>query len=321
MYTRKLVQSGLSSLVVALPHDYIADNSLKRGDAVALERKGRTALVLSLPEQRVKQEHRVKVIEVAKRQLHLVERDIIRAYVKNYNEIIIHLDEPSQLRQIKKYITYLFALEVVHEDNKKVIARDFLNYKDTDVQQVMRRIEHLVYSMLIELDEIEKDPTIADLLFERDREVNRMGNMMMRILWAAATNPETAAILKIDPLMVIRMWALNMHLEKIGDEVKRTGKQLQTLHGTPYNRKKLDALLTKVIAMYKDTFTAIHNEDFDLMDKNLDNRQELLHHFDMLMAETHELAVIEIIRYMKEMLSHLVDICRNYRYVGFKYDH
>jgi phosphate uptake regulator len=319
MYTRRLVQSGLSSLVVALPHEFITDNKLKRGDTVALERRGRAAIVLSLPEQRRPQEQRTKVIEVGKRALHLVERDIIRAYVKNYNEIVVKLDEPSQLRPIKKYFSYLFALEIVHEDTKKITAKDFLNYRDTDIQQVIRRIEHLVQSMMVDLEEIEKDPSVADLLLERDREVNRMGNMMMRILWAAATNPETAALLKVDPLMAIRMWALNMHLEKIGDEVKRIGKQLQSLPKEEHTRVR--PMLRKVMEFYRSTFTAIHNEDFDLMDSILDNRQPLVKEFDKANAENTAMPMIEIVRNLKEILSHLVDICRNYRYVGFKYDH
>jgi len=318
MYTRKLVKSGLSSNVIALPKEYIEDNDLKTGDTVYVDRQGKRQLVISpVTSVHTKKENapKVKTIEVGKRPLHHVERDIIEAYLKNYNEIIIEMNSASEAKIIKQYIGYLVAFEVVQEDTKRIIAKDFLNYGDRDVERGLRRIEHVVGSMLSDLNDVENDKSVAEAIIERDREVNRMGFLIMRILQVAAVDPRVAEMLGVDSLLIIRLWSVNIHLEKIGDETKRIGRSLARLS---FSRKKrtIYNILDPIITLYRNTFIAMHSDNRALLDTNMDTRERFIKTIDEY-AETKEgKELADVVSLLRQILSHIGDINRVKRYVG-----
>ena len=311
MYTRKLVKSGLSSHTVALPQEFIKDNNLERGNTVYLERKGPSTLIISAQPEKKEKEKSVKVIEVGNRPLNHIQSDIIKAYVNNHKEIIVKLNSSVKAQEIKKYINSLVALEVVQEDNEKIVAKDFLNYEDKEIERTLRRIEHMVCSMIMDLKNIENNEA-AQVIVERDKEVNRLGFLVMRILQVASTDPALAANLRLDTLNTMRLWSVNMHLEKIGDDAKRIARLI--VHINKPQTKKLHSILDQVLLNYKDTFTAIHNNEITKMDENLDRRFEIMKELDAFVGANPTATISETMSLLKQMLSHLTDINRVYRY-------
>ena len=317
MISRKLVKSGPSSHVIVLPKAFIDENKLKTGDSVYLERQGATRLLVQAAwhhDPRIVP--RIRTIDVGHRQLRHVERDIIEAYLKNYNEIIINLEHPNQAPTVKKYIGFLVALEVVQEDAKQIIARDFLNYNDLDVVRALRRIEHIVGWMLEDLATVEKEPSTADLLFERDFEVNRMGYLLMRVLQAAAKDPSLLETLHLDPLGVIRLWSVNIHLEKLGDEAKHIGKKLKELGRIPEARAEFWAIHAAILELYRSVFAALWSGSRKTVEQNAETRLALKSRIEVYDRMTKSVELAEIMGLFSMLLSHLADINRMNRYVG-----
>ena len=316
MYVRKLVKSGLSSNVIALPKEFLDDNGLKTGDTVFLEQKTKWQLTLTAKPQATDPDTqpRVKTIEVGKKPMRHIEREIIEAYLKNYNEVIIELSKPADAKIIKQYIGYLVAFEVVQEDTKRIIAKDFLNYHDRDIERAMRRVQHIVGSMLADLKEIPNDNQIAEIIMERDREVNRMGFLVMRMLQTASVNPAVATMLKLTPLQIIKYWSINMYLEKIGDETKRIGRKLSQVKNLKQKKRFLE-LWDNMISLYQMTITSV-NSNAASIDKNLDKRTELLNAIDDYTDTKEAQDMADVVGLMKQLASNLGDINRTVRYVG-----
>jgi len=316
METRKLVKSGLSSHVVALPHDFIQDNKLRKGDTIYIHKKSPQILELSIkPESQNKNlKNGIKEIHIKNRSMHYIQREIIKAYINNADEIVIYLNNSSEAKKIKEYISSLVALEVVQEDNKKIVAKDFLNYKDKEVERTLRRIEHIVCSMIQDLKDIEKDEPLAQIIVERDKEVNRLSFLAMRILFVAATNQEVSSTLQLNSSSILRLWNTNMHLEKIGDCAKRLGKELGDMNKTSYPKKKLYAILDQLVSHYKETFAAIHKNDQEQLDTSIEQRFELLKNLDSFIEENHSISISRVISQLKQILSHLSDTTRIYRF-------
>src|SRR3989344_1745609 len=315
METRKLVKSGLSSHVVALPHDFIQDNKLRKGDTIYIHKKSPQILELSIkPESQNKNlKNGIKEIHIKNRSMHYIQREIIKAYINNADEIVIYLNNSSEAKKIKEYISSLVALEVVQEDNKKIVAKDFLNYKDKEVERTLRRIEHIVCSMIQDLKEIDQDEPLAQVIIERDREVNRLSFLAMRILFVASTNPEISSILQLNSSSILRLWNNNMHLEKIGDCAKRLGKELGESKILA-EKKTFYAILDQTVAHYKETFNAIHKNDQQQMDESIERRFELLKQIDLYIEENNSISTSRITSQLKQILSHLSDTTRIYRF-------
>lgn len=316
METRKLVKSGLSSHVVALPHDFVQENKLQRGDTIYIQKKSSHILELSVKPEAQNQTARngIKEIHIKNHSLHYIQREIIKAYVNNADEIVIHLNNSSEAKKIKEYISSLVALEVVQEDNKKIVAKDFLNYRDKEVERTLRRIEHIVCSMIQDLKDIDSNQSLAQVIIERDREVNRLSFLAMRILFVASTNPDISSTLQLNSSSILRLWNINMHLEKIGDCAKRLGKELGDMKKMPSQKKKLYAILDQVVGHYKETFAAIHKSDQQQMDFSIERRFELLKNLDSFNEENNSISTSKVISQLKQILSHLSDTTRIYRF-------
>ncbi len=316
MYLRRLVKSGLASHVVAIPKAFIDDNKLTSGDTLSIERVGKAALNIRLAPtgQEHPREKRLMVsITMAGRPMRHTERDIIAAYIGNPDEIAITLDNPSQAKEIKQRIGQLLALEVVQEDKKRVIAKDFLNYHDTDVDRTMRRIEHIIHSMLDDVKTVDRMPEMAPILMERDKEVNRLGFLIMRIVNGVSTDAELAVRLGLDTRKTIRLWSVNGHLEKIGDEIKRMGVRIATLRSQE-GMRRFHALLDEITALYLKLFVAIHANDKLGLDRCLDKREDILHQMDRTEAAD-RLPHPDLATHLSQILSHIADIGRAYRYL------
>ncbi len=317
MYARKLVKSGLCSNVISLPKDFLNDNKLKSGDTIILERKGRDKLLVGLHKgshEEEKKEKRTIEITVGNRPINHTERDIIAAYISNYNEIVIKYNTHEEALHIKRFISYLVALEVVQEEKNKIIAKDFLNYKDRDIERILRRIEHIVLTMLTDLELAENERTMTNNIEERDKDVNRLGFLVMRILQVAAVDNAVASELDLDVIKIIRLWTLNIQLERIGDECKRIGRLIPELKQTPQQRKQFYIILDELIAHFENTFKAIHTVDKNLMDKNLDWRKQIFMHLEDYRQNDRSITGSKIRGLMRNVLSHLTDISRAYRY-------
>lgn len=316
MFQRKLVKSGLSSHVIALPKEFIDENKLSAGDTVYLEntRPGELSVKADFKDKKSDSDHKVKEIVVGSRPISHIHYDIIEAYLNNYNEMIIRCNNPAEVKTVKDFIGYLVALEVVQEDNNKVVAKDYLNYKDKEIDRTIRRIESIVCSMIVDLKCIKDDPSMASAIYERDYHVNRMGFLAMRILHSASKDPSLASHLGLGMRDIMRLWSANIYLEKIGDECKRMGKFIESMDKKKYDLRALDRLLDDMLDLYRKTFIAIHGLDKDLMSANIGRRKQIAQFFDK--KESKRTATPEVLSLMDQMLSHLADINRIYRYTG-----
>ena len=168
--------------------------------------------------------------------------------------------------------------------------------------------------MIVDLKAIKDDPAMASAIYERDYHVNRMGFLAMRILHSASKDPSLASHLGLGMRDIMRLWSANIYLEKIGDECKRMGKFIESMDKKKYDMRALDRLLDDMLDLYRKTFIAIHGLDKDLMSVNIGRRKQIAQFFDK--KESRRTATPEVLSLMDQMLSHLADINRIYRYTG-----
>lgn len=256
MEVRKLVKSGNSSIVVSLPKSWIEKNRLKQGDNVFIDEE-KSGLTIKKEHKQKEPEKKEKIINVDGKSERVISREIVSGYINNYHYVIFRgktLNGKSQM--IKKYISELIALEVVDDSSERIVARNFLNIYDTELDVVLRRMDNIVRSMMIDMIAAIDNPGIIGNLVDRDKEVNKLNFLISKILKAAHSDPDIARATNIDESQLLKYWEINIAVEKIGDRIKHMAESIGSVQKT--NQKPLRELLQELLEFYKNAMKSFY---------------------------------------------------------------
>ena len=314
MNTRKLVKSGHSSLVVAMPMDWIKRNNLKPGDTIYIEDdndKLNISTSLTIP----KLEKKEKVIITDGKTEREILHEISSAYMDNFFHIIIKGKNLTKFsKRVKEHVCHLIAVEVVEELSDKIVAKSFLNIYDSELKTLVRRMDNIVRSMIIDTSAAVKDLDLVQNIIERDVEINRLYFLVFKILKAMHTDKQVLISQKMEELDVLRYWELNIHLEKIGDRVKNIAATIPQLN--PSRKKRFLELFSQLAKLYNDVMKAFYNRSSDDADKISVSRVKLLANIQIYMKKNGCAVCNQIAINAFNMAGHINDIARIVRYLN-----
>lgn len=274
MQIRKLVKSGHSSLVVAVPRDWIKRNKLKPGDLLYISEdlnKLTVATELKQPPEKRKE----IVINIDNKDKGTIIHEITTAYMNNYFLMIIKGRELSKVKKIvKKCISDLVALELMESTSERIVARNFLNLYDVDLKLVIRRIDNIIRSMLTETKEVVKDSKMVQSVFGRDDEVGRLRFLCLKILKAAYIDRKILKALNLEELDTLRYWELTVHLERIGDRIKDIAEHLPQMDLK--RRKRFIEVFQRIEKFYQDAMKSFYNFSFSQADTLTKRKSRIL---------------------------------------------
>src|SRR3972149_8028413 len=194
---RKLQITGGSTYILSLPKDWILKNQLKKGSSMVLREEEDGSLSVSTSKFNEKEKQDEAIIRVsANDNSDAVVRTAISAYLAGYN--ILHVRAKSQqplssrLRNHLKSFArnYLVGTEIVIDTPSELTLQVLLNYPELTVQSALSRMSIIASSMHKEaITSLRKlDYSGAKGVIEPDREVNRFGLYIVRLLKLAVMN-------------------------------------------------------------------------------------------------------------------------------------
>jgi phosphate uptake regulator len=194
---RKLQVTGGSTFILSLPKDWATKNELKRGSSMMVREEDDGSLSIapsSFPKKEKQDEAFIKVSQTDNSDA--VMRTAISAYLDGYN--ILHIRAQGQkvlsskLRyHLKNFARhYLVGTEIVIDTPTDLTLQVLLNYPELTVQNALSRMSIIASSMhkeaILALKKL--DYTSAKAVIETDREVNRFGLYIVRLLKLAVSN-------------------------------------------------------------------------------------------------------------------------------------
>jgi phosphate uptake regulator len=258
MNVRKLVKSGHSSLVIAVPKQWADRNSLVAGNLVNIE-ESLNKLIISTTANKEKITAEDIVLDVDGLSNGQILKRLTAAYMNDFHHIIL---KGKQLKQkakpIKEAISSLVALELVDEDQGKIVAKSFLDLYDIDLKLILRRMDNIIRSQFIDAKQVDSNPESVDSILSRDIEINRLSFFVFRILKAAYLHKEVLSALGLDELGGMRYWEFNNQLEKIGDRIKNIAEKIPLLERS--QKPSFLILFSNMEDVYKDAMKAFYEE-------------------------------------------------------------
>jgi phosphate uptake regulator len=194
---RKLQVTGGSTFILSLPKEWATKNELKRGSSMVVREEDDGSLSIlpaSFPKKEKQDEAYIKAS--LNDNPDAVMRTAISAYLSGYN--ILHIRAQGQkvlsskLRNHLKSFArnYLVGTEIVIDTPTDLTLQVLLNYPELTVQNALSRMSIIASSMHKEaISALKKlDYASAKAVIETDREVNRFGLYIVRLLKLAVSN-------------------------------------------------------------------------------------------------------------------------------------
>tara|TARA_Y100000031_G_C8191181_1_gene371468 strand:- start:35 stop:1003 length:969 start_codon:yes stop_codon:yes gene_type:complete len=263
METRKIISFGSSSFVISVPKTWIRENKLKKGDVVHIENKKNELAVY--PSEVVRDEEPKRIhIDIDKKSLQLVQSQIVSAYLKGYDVIDIRGDAvEKQSAKIKTILRNLTGLEIIQQSSNRITAKDLLNIKEISITTMMRRMDNIIRSMILDSIDCIKQCHYESIL-ERDVDLNRLAFLTFRVIRSALDDPPLAKALNMNNVDLLFNWMIASHMEKIGDQTKRIARHVRGLDLTKKEQDGFRDLFTAVYKDYLQVMKACYKNDISL---------------------------------------------------------
>ena len=311
MEFRKLISFGKNSFVVSLPKNWVRQNKLQKGALIAIDEKEDTLILGAHVNENTGEEKSIR-ISVDGKILRQLNREIIAAYINNNKSIHLHGNEiKEKAKDLQDIIQSLVALEIMEQDSKHIVAKDFLNMNDVSTTSITRKIDVIVRSMFEDSKSMFKEDNY-DSIEHRDHDVNKLTFLMFRIIKHGFEN-YTYMIKKLNltAIELLGLWWLVYDLESIADEIKRIARFMKVVKISGKKEKEYLDLLVKVQSAYLAMMKAYYDTNYNSVHPVLNNRESLLGELENFYRENKSVTGVGFLTHRtKAALAHINHIGR-----------
>jgi phosphate uptake regulator len=272
---RKLQVTGGSTFILSLPKDWAVRNELKRGSSMMVRQEDDGSLCIAPSKFAKKEKQDEAFIKTAiTDNPDAIMRTAISAYLNGYN--ILHIRAQGQRvlsskvrNHLKNFARhYLVGTEIVIDTPNDLTLQVLLNYPELTVQNALSRMSIIASSMHKEaIATLKKlDYSAAKSVIETDREVNRFGLYIVRLLKMAVSNPRIVKEIGLNNQRDCLGYRLiGKSVERTADHATKIAENTLLLKDTINEDllAKMDALSSLAISMFENAMDALFRHDFN----------------------------------------------------------
>lgn len=256
---RKIQKTSTGTFFVTLPKEWVREHNIEIGAPIEIEIRKDGALVIYPPIKEGETALDKIYVTYSKGQFLALRNLIMGAYLLGYNiiEVVSRKGsiDPKDREEIRKLVHFYIGLEVIDEDETKMVIRSILDPTYTDPSKLLRRMAYLVEDMLRDGFKaiLTGDSKLANLVTRRDEEVNRVYFLLIRLLRGALRNPALADRYMLSLIDYLDYRVAAKIIESIGD----IAAQLDPYITTEIKDETIKSIFNDLINMYKlaiDTF-------------------------------------------------------------------
>lgn len=304
MDQRKLIRLGNSSFAIALPKEWVEKAGLKKGDNIFIMPNSSGELIIQPNYQGNNGEKRI-VLNFENKTNKEIEKEISSAYIKDYNLFEIKGLDKDRRKDVEYLLKSLISLEVIEKNKDSIIAKDFFDFSEINLENFLRRIDNSIRNMFEETEILIKKGIVSNKelkeIYEIDWDINRIYFLIYRVFLKGLNNPAFLNTLKIDSLTLLNSWQIAINIEEAGDELKRVCK-LMNRDGEVKEKEKIFELFSEAKKSYTEALLGYYNKDESLSKKVSIYKDSQINKCDEI-SRSKEVAVAQIAEKFKHIFS------------------
>lgn len=311
MQPRKLISFGNSSYIISIPKAWVDKHDLGKGDFVYCSENGNDELLIAPQEKEIKKELRKLTIPVGKKTFKDVKREIISNYIAGYDVIRIESQQNLKFyKELRDSIRDFTTMDITDQGKNLIVAKDFLNLEKISLEDLMRRMDLIIRSMMEDTKHYDKK-TNLEKIYNMDNEVNRITFMLFRFIKKALNDPRLAKSFGLSPENLLTLWLMVSHLEKFADEVKRISKFFRALNINKSAFKDVLYIYVLIEKEYLTTMKSYYNKNKDLAFNVASNKEVIIKECNNLLAKSNIAIIGSVIEKFKSMEHFIVFLARD----------
>jgi len=311
MDLRRVQETG-GTFLISLPKSWARANGIEKGRLLKIDEQYDGGLMI-YPQIQSK-DHLETVIELPSSHL---QRDLIGRYLLGYDSIRITANQMIDLNErerVKKIVSRLIGLEIMEEDAHHIVIQCLLEPSSLVPDMVLRREYTIAISMYRDAVSafLEKDEDLAQVVLDRDDEVDRLYFLLVRLLRSAIQTPSLGGALELTPLKCLDYRITANLVESIGDSAVEIANQTlisEEIDLASNRAETLRDLSHRVEATLDTAMRSLFMRDIDLAEKTTQEHDETIILLKGFEEET-TLSMKRGIPTLFIVISEIIRICR-----------
>ncbi|HUS50600.1 MAG TPA: hypothetical protein VMZ91_10575 [Candidatus Paceibacterota bacterium] len=277
---RKLIRLGNSSFAIALPKDWVEKSGLKKGDNIFIEKNSGGELIIQSKYRKANGEKKIE-IDVEGKERETIKKELAAAYVHGYDAITFK-GKKDKIRRyiIKKLLDNLLSFELVGENDKELISKDFFNLEDVNLDNFIKRIDNNIREILDIIKQRIKEGKLTrkDIseIGHAEKDINKFYLLASRLFIKGIDNPAVLNALKKDTLSLFNYWWLAFNLEHTGDTLKDIANFIVDEQINKKNLEEIHRLFSKIIDNYVKAIDSSYKLNKEMALEAMNEGPELL---------------------------------------------
>ena len=304
---RKLQVTGGSTFILSLPKEWATRNGLKRGSPMILrEEEDGTLSISSTKFGKKEKKDEVCIKTETNENPDAIMRTAISAYLNGYNIIHIRAQDQKILNiktrnHLKKFArNYLVGTEIVTDTQNELTLQVLLNYPELTIHNALSRMSIIASSMqkeaLTALNNL--DYQNANAVIETDREVNRFGLYIVRLIKLAVSNPRIVKDIGLNTqkecigyrLIAKAVERTADHAAKMAENILRLKEQINI-----ELLEKINQLSILANIMFENSIESLFKQDFNLAESVIEKLEQAHKFEEETIRLTHDIKLEELV--------------------------
>ena len=295
MHKRKIQLIAGSTYSISLPKEWILKNKLKEKDVLNILEKDNGNLIISSNTN----ERTIDSIKLNIEDYKNIDRILYSCYYLGIETIDINSKKgffKEERAKIKKAVNHMIGIEIITEENNKIILKNLLDKNKIDLKQLLNRMNLLIS---LTIDTLLEDFDINDININ-ETEIDRLFHLATKIISLSLNDSKLLSSSNIKNVSLIPSYFLMCKkIENIGDNISHLALHLKKNKIDP---KEYQEILELIKSEINRSMKHVANDFPNIFDKipekeRAEKKESIYNIKDKIISD-----------YLKDTLRYLKDI-------------
>jgi phosphate uptake regulator len=268
MERRKIVRSGNTSFILALPIAWIRKNNLDSGKLVQVLENEQGDLIISSEKTKATKAKEYVTIKVDGKSEQSIYLEFLGAYIRDASSIIFEGKEVSRrTSKLLDTIRLFIGLDVIEQSTKSIVVKNFFSLDEETSPRLLLKKMDIVNRASFEVLQQFFDKSFANEDFyelqKLDEQNERLAILARKSILKLIEHPRLMKTIQTNQLQIMKERMSVQSLREISKHLLSLGKSFLVLSPKKKEVKKMQVIFSETRTNYSDIVTAVHNKTIE----------------------------------------------------------